>query len=206
MVSQIEKKYCEMRGTAGRIRTVGYQSLTNHEEGVFCLDLFEGYYKSVIQENTALEYCAYYFDCNKRMRPVSEREGFQRMITECKNGKIDLIMTDSMYRFAESYEKSGAIARMLASLSHPVGIWFEADNLFSLSDSFYNPDLWERLDAEKDLNRKKWEHDFLEKTIPEFVRKLALQESLSKTRGGTVLINDLNDSGKCVEDTLKQES
>ena len=95
---------------------------------------------------------------------------------------------------------------MLASLSHPVGIWFEADNLFSLSDSFYNPDLWERLDAEKDLNRKKWEHKKKKKTIPEFVRKLALQESLSKTRGGTVLINDLNDSGKCVEDTLKQES
>ena len=30
--------------------------------------------------------------------------------------------------------------------------------------------------------------------------------TISKTRGGTVLINDLNDSGKCVEDTLKQES
>ena len=29
MVSQIEKKYYEMRETAGRIRTFGYQSLTN---------------------------------------------------------------------------------------------------------------------------------------------------------------------------------
>ena len=56
------------------------------------------------------------------------------MITDCKAGKIDLILTKSVSRFARNVVDCISTVRMLSELSSPVGVFFESECIFSLKD------------------------------------------------------------------------
>ena len=53
------------------------------------------------------------------------------MLYDCLQGKIDLIITKSMSRFARNQLDTLAVIRMLNSLHPPVGILFEDNNIQS---------------------------------------------------------------------------
>ena len=63
---------------------------------------------------------------------IQKRKEFNRMIQDCKAGKIDLILTKSISRFARNYVDCGQIVRELMDLNPPVGVRFESENLFTL--------------------------------------------------------------------------
>ena len=52
----------------------------------------------------------------------------------CKAGKIDLILTKSVSRFARNVVDCISTVRMLSELSSPVGVFFESECIFSLKD------------------------------------------------------------------------
>lgn len=54
------------------------------------------------------------------------------MIEDCKAGKIDLIVTKSVSRFARNVVDCIKYARDLRALSPPVGIYFETENINTL--------------------------------------------------------------------------
>ena len=54
------------------------------------------------------------------------------MIEDCKAGKIDLIVTKTVARFARNVLDCIGHVRMLAALSPPIGIFFETENLYTL--------------------------------------------------------------------------
>lgn len=57
------------------------------------------------------------------------------MIEDCKAGKIDLIVTKSVSRFARNVVDCIKYARDLRALSPPVGIYFETENINTLSQN-----------------------------------------------------------------------
>ena len=62
---------------------------------------------------------------------VKFREGFKRMITDAKAGKIDLIITKSVSRFARNTVDSLTTVRELKEIG--VEIYFEKENILKLS-------------------------------------------------------------------------
>ena len=57
------------------------------------------------------------------------------MIEDCKAGKIDLILTKSISRFARNIVDCLSVVETLKNLNPPVGIKFETDNIYTLDQS-----------------------------------------------------------------------
>jgi DNA invertase Pin-like site-specific DNA recombinase len=56
------------------------------------------------------------------------------MIADSRAGKIDMIITKSVSRFARNVVDFLSMVQSLAELPHPVGIFFESECIFSLKD------------------------------------------------------------------------
>lgn len=63
-----------------------------------------------------------------------KRDEFVKMIADCEAGKIDMIITKSVSRFARNVEDFVKTCRQLAELNPRVGVFFESEALFSLND------------------------------------------------------------------------
>ena len=66
---------------------------------------------------------------------TKHRDEFNRMIAECKAGKIDLVITKSVSRFARNVVDFLGMVRMLSERNPPIGVFFEAENIFSLNET-----------------------------------------------------------------------
>lgn len=66
---------------------------------------------------------------------LQHRDAFLRMIGDCQNGKIDLIVTKSVPRFARNIVDCIGYARQLAGMQPPVGVFFETENIYTLDSS-----------------------------------------------------------------------
>lgn len=62
---------------------------------------------------------------------VQHRQGFQRMIKDAEDGKLDLIVTRSVSRFARNLMTCVLTYKHLASLPHPVYVYFVSNNLIT---------------------------------------------------------------------------
>ena len=60
------------------------------------------YYSELIQRNPNWEYAGVYADNFVSGTSTINRGEFQRMIRDCENGKIDIILTKSISRFARN--------------------------------------------------------------------------------------------------------
>ena len=65
---------------------------------------------------------------------VAHRDEFNQMIADCKAGKIDLIITKSVSRFARNVTDFIGTVRALSELKNPVGVFFESECIYSLND------------------------------------------------------------------------
>ena len=63
---------------------------------------------------------------------MHKRIDFLRMIEDCYAGKIDLIITKSVSRFARNTSDCLDVVRQLKLLSPPIGVLFESENLNTL--------------------------------------------------------------------------
>ena len=75
---------------------------TDNEEQLNSFQSQVSYYKALIAENEKWEYVDVYADEAVTGTKVSSREGFQRMINDCMAGKIDIVLTKSISRFARN--------------------------------------------------------------------------------------------------------
>ncbi len=65
---------------------------------------------------------------------VKHREQFLQMIEDCKAGKIDMIITKSISRFARNVLDCLSTIKTLKGLNPQVGIYFEKENIDSLDE------------------------------------------------------------------------
>ena len=63
---------------------------------------------------------------------LKNRDAFNQMILDCKNGEIDLIITKSVSRWSRNILDGVGCVRELAAQSPPVGVFFENEGLYSL--------------------------------------------------------------------------
>lgn len=63
---------------------------------------------------------------------LKHRDSFVRMINDCNAGKIDLIVTKSVSRFARNILDCIGYVRRLKQLNPPIGIFFETENIYTL--------------------------------------------------------------------------
>ena len=66
---------------------------------------------------------------------LAHRKGMQQLIEDCKAGKIDLILTKSIARFARNIVDCLSVIETLKNLDPPVGVKFEADNIYTLDSN-----------------------------------------------------------------------
>ena len=59
------------------------------------------HYSEMIQSHIGWAYCGVYSD-EALTGTKSDREGFQQMLTDCRAGKIDMVITKSISRFARN--------------------------------------------------------------------------------------------------------
>ena len=88
------------------------------------------YYSKMIQSHAGWQYCGVYSD-EAMTGTKNRRSGFQQMLEECRKGKIDLIITKSISRFARNTVTLLQTVRKLKSLG--VDGFFEEQHIHALS-------------------------------------------------------------------------
>ena len=121
--SQAEKKQLRVAAYC-RVSTDDEEQLTSYEAQV-------SYYTDKITSNPDWVMADVFADEGKTGTSVKSRKDFQRMIRQCRRGKIDLILTKSLSRFARNTLDTVKYTRELRQLGIPV--IFEKENLNSIS-------------------------------------------------------------------------
>lgn len=88
------------------------------------------YYSKLIQEHPGWAYCGVYAD--EAVTGTKEhRNGFQTLLSDCREGKIDLVITKSISRLARNTVTLLQTVRELKSLG--VDVYFEEQNIHTMS-------------------------------------------------------------------------
>lgn len=90
----------------------------------------KNYYTEFIQSKPEWEFVGVYADEGITGTSVAKRAGFQKMIEDAGAGKIDLILTKSISRFARNTVDSLSVTRQLKAKG--IGVFFEKENIDSL--------------------------------------------------------------------------
>ena len=95
-------------------------------------ELQKNYYEDLVQRNPHWTLVDIYADEGISGTSLNHREAFKRMIQDCNDGKIDLIITKSVSRFARNIVDCIEQVRKLAALKPPVGVMFETERIYTL--------------------------------------------------------------------------
>ena len=90
------------------------------------------YYTEHISQNPKWRFVEVYADEGITGTMVKKRDGFLKMIRDCEKGKIDMILTKSVSRFARNIVDSISYIRKLKAMG--IGIYFEEQNIDSLKE------------------------------------------------------------------------
>jgi DNA invertase Pin-like site-specific DNA recombinase len=90
------------------------------------------YYKNYIGKRDDWEYEGIYADEGRSGTQVKKRDEFLRMMKDCEAGKIDMIITKSVTRFARNTVDSIKAIRKLKLLG--IGVYFEKEHINTLSE------------------------------------------------------------------------
>lgn len=89
------------------------------------------YYTDLIKNNSEWSLADIYADEAITGTQVTKREDFQRLINDCMNGEIDLIVTKSISRFARNTLDTLKYVRMLKEKG--IAVFFEEENINTLT-------------------------------------------------------------------------
>jgi DNA invertase Pin-like site-specific DNA recombinase len=114
-----------------RKRVCAYARVSSGKDAMMhSLSAQVSYYSSYIQRHCDWEYCGVYAD-EAVTGTKDSRVEFIRMLADCKAGKIDLVITKSISRFARNTVTLLETVRELKALG--VGIYFEEQGIDSMS-------------------------------------------------------------------------
>lgn len=110
-----------------RVSTDDVRQTTSYE-------LQKKYYEEFVTRHPNWTLVRIYADEGISGTSLKHRDEFNRMIADCRSGKIDMIITKSVSRFARNVEDFVGTVRNLAELKPRVGVFFESEAIFSLND------------------------------------------------------------------------
>ncbi len=111
-----------------QIRVAAYCRVsTDMEEQLSSYEAQKDYYTTKIMENPNWMMAGIFADEGLSATSAKKRPEFQKMLRKCKQGKIDLILTKSVSRFARNTLDSITITRELRNIG--VAVHFEKENV-----------------------------------------------------------------------------
>lgn len=115
--------------TAHKLRTAFYCRVSlNEERQLESYGVQVNHYKQEILRHPEWELVDIYADEGKSGTSIELRPDFQRMIADCRAGKIDQIITKCGTRFSRNLGEALILIRELNGLKPPVNVIFEIDN------------------------------------------------------------------------------
>ena len=115
----------EVRKVAGYARVS-----TDHDEQLTSYEAQVDYYTNYINKHDDWEFAGIYTDEGITATSTKRRKGFNQMVEDALAGKIDLIITKSVSRFARNTVDSLTTIRKLKE--HGIEIYFEKENIWTL--------------------------------------------------------------------------
>ncbi|PID82057.1 MAG: recombinase family protein, partial [Clostridiales bacterium] len=111
-------------------RVAGYARVsTDHEDQVSSYDAQIDYYTNYIKSRDDWEFVKLYTDEGISATNTKKREGFNNMVRDAISGKIDLIVTKSVSRFARNTVDSLSTIRKLKE--HGCEVYFEKESIWT---------------------------------------------------------------------------
>ncbi len=98
-------------------------------------ELQKNHYEDLVNRRSNWELVDIYADEGISGTSLQHRDSFLRMIADCREGKIDLIVTKSVSRFARNIIDCIGYVRQLKSADPPIGVFFETENIFTLDEN-----------------------------------------------------------------------
>ena len=89
------------------------------------------YYNELIQKNPEWEFAGVYSDLGISGTGIEKRNDFKRLLQDCEEGKIDIILTKSISRFARNTVDLLNVVRHLKELG--IEVRFEKEGISSLT-------------------------------------------------------------------------
>ena len=115
-----------------RLRVAAYARVSVASERMqHSLSAQVSYYSARIQKHPEWEYAGVYADYGISGTGTAKREAFQEMLAACEAGRIDLVLTKSIQRFARNTVDLLKTVRRLKELG--IEVYFEKENIRTLS-------------------------------------------------------------------------
>ena len=116
-------------------RTCAYCRVsTDSDMQLSSFELQTEHYQNLVGKHPNWDLKKIYADEGISGTSLKNRDQFNEMLNACWHGEYDLIVTKSVSRFARNLVDCVSLVRKLKALDPPVGVFFETDNLFTLSE------------------------------------------------------------------------
>lgn len=124
--------------TSENINTIGvYVKVSSKDpDHTSSYDSEISHYIEEIQKRPNWHLYKIYADEVKSRTSSKQRRAFKKMIRDCMNHKINLILTKNIYSFSSNLIDCISYIKMLSNLTPPIGILFEAEHIYTLEDNF----------------------------------------------------------------------
>jgi len=130
-VREVKKIDASIRHMLAIKRVAVYARVSSDKDAMLhSLSAQVSHYSGFIQSHQGWEYAGVYSD-EGITGTKDKRPEFQRLLYDCRAGKIDIVLTKSISRFARNTVTLLETVRELKSLN--VDVWFERENIRSLS-------------------------------------------------------------------------
>ena len=131
MEKVIRKMEADIPSLPLRKRVAAYARVSSGKDAMLhSLSAQVSYYSEHIQSHPEWEYAGVYVD-EALTGTKDDRDGFQRLLADCRAGKIDMVLTKSISRFARNTVTLLETVRELKTLG--VDVYFEEQDIHSLS-------------------------------------------------------------------------
>lgn len=128
----------EIKKCYRQLRVAAYCRVsTKQEEQLNSYEVQKSHYEERIRNEPKWTLVGIYADKGITGTSTKHRDEFNKLIRQCKKGKVDMIITKSISRFARNTLDCIKITRMLREIN--VDVYFEEQNLHSIdaSSEFY---------------------------------------------------------------------
>ena len=116
---------------SGKQRVAAYARVsTDSDEQMGSVEAQKDYFEKLIQKRPDWEFAGIYADEGISGTSLNRREAFNRMVADALDGKIDLIITKSLSRFARNTVDTLNTIRKLKIAG--VGVYFEKEDINTL--------------------------------------------------------------------------
>lgn len=134
VIPAVPKK--DLQAESAKMRVGAYVRVsTDDPRQTSSYELQKNHYEDLIARHPGWELADIYADEGISGTSLQHRDSFLRMISDCRDGKLDLIVTKSVSRFARNVVDCIRHVRELKSLRPPVGVLFEAESIYTLDSN-----------------------------------------------------------------------